>query len=87
VEPALSSPARVSAFSGVRATGAIYSGTGTVTNGVWRWTAERRAGGAVTAMRHTFRAATGGGRTMDVEVTAGSGTWAKIVSVTYKSAR
>ena len=73
--------------SGTDNTGAIYSGTGTVSNGVWRWTAEMRAGGAVTAMRYTFRAATGGGRTMDVEVPAGSGAWAKVISVTYKTAR
>ena len=73
--------------NGTDNTGAIYSGTGTVTNGVWRWTVEMRAEGASTPMRYTFRAATGGGRTMDAEAAAGNGTWVKILGVTYKSAR
>ena len=46
-------------LNGTDNTGAIYSGTGTVNNGVWRWTAEMRADGAVTPMRYTFRPVAG----------------------------
>ena len=67
--------------------GTIYSGTGTVDAGVWHWTAEARAKGSVTPMRYTFRSATNGSRTMDVDVATGKGVWAKIVGVTYKITR
>ncbi len=68
--------------------GTVYSGTGTVDQGgVWHWTAEARAKGVVTPMRYTFRSAGNGSRTMDVEVAASKGVWAKIVGVTYKRAR
>ena len=72
---------------GTDSTGTIISGTGTVDKDVWRWTAEARVKGTVTPMRYTFRPAGSGARTMDVEVSAGKGTWAKTVSVTYKRAR
>ena len=47
----------------------------------------RDADGAVTPTRFTFRAAAPGSRTMDVEVAAGKGTWAKVMGVTYKQTR
>lgn len=74
-------------LNGTDNVGTIYSGTGTVEQGVWRWTAEARAKGVVTPMRYTFRSASDGSRTMDVEASGGKGVWAKIVGVTYKRAR
>ena len=68
--------------------GSITAGTGTVAAGVWKWTVESRgADGAVTPMRFTFRQAAPGSRTMDVEMAAGKGTWAKTMAVTYKQTR
>lgn len=68
--------------------GNITSGTGTVAAGIWKWAVESRgADGSVTPMRFTFRPAAPGSRTMDVEMAAGKGTWAKIVGVTYKQTR
>lgn len=78
---------QVYTLSGTDNTGRLYSGTGTVSGGVWRWTAEARAGGVVTPMRYTFRSGANGSRTMDVEIAAGKGAWSKIVGVTYKRAR
>jgi hypothetical protein len=76
------------AVYGTDNTGAVYSGTGTESAGVWRWTAEMRdSRGAVTPMRYTFREATGGGRSMEIEAASGKGAWARIASVTYKRAR
>lgn len=75
------------AVYGTDNTGAIYAGTGTVDKGVWRWNAELRDKGVTTPMRYTFRSAAGGARTMDAEIAAGKGTWAKIVGVTYKLTR
>lgn len=68
--------------------GNITSGTGTVAAGVWKWTVDGRgADGSVTPMRFTFRQAGPGARSMDVEMAAGKGTWAKIMGVTYKQTR
>lgn len=69
-------------------TGAITSGTGTVSAGVWKWTVDSRdADGAVTPMRFTFRQAGPGARSMEVEAAAGKGTWGKVTTVTYKQTR
>ena len=74
-------------MSGTDNTGAVYTGTGTLEQGVWKWTAEMRSKGVSTPMRYTFRGASNGSRTMDVEIAAGKGAWAKIVAVTYKRTR
>jgi len=78
---------KVYTMAGTDNNGALYSGTGTVEKDVWHWTAEMRAGGAVTPMRYTFRAAGSGARTMDAEVATGKGAFAKVTSVTYKRAK
>lgn len=64
--------------------GAIYTGTGSVNNGTWQWTAEAKAAGSSTPMKYTFRPGSEGARTMDVEVAAAGDTWTKILGVTYK---
>ncbi len=76
------------AVHGTDNNGTITSGTGTVAAGVWKWAAESRGNdGSVTPMRFTFRQGAAGARTMDVEMAAGKGTWAKVVGVTYKPSR
>ncbi len=65
-------------------TGAIYSATGTVAQGVWSWTGEARAEGQAMPMKYSFHPSPGGGRTMDVEIAAGEGAWLRILGLTYK---
>ncbi len=68
--------------------GSVTSGTGTVAAGVWKWAVESRgADGSVTPMRFTFRQAGPGSRSMDVDMAAGKGTWAKIMGLTYRQTR
>ena len=67
--------------------GTIYSGTGTLESGTWRWTAEAAWQGSTTQMRYTFHPASEGGRTMQVEIAEGDGIWSKIIDVTYTPAQ
>jgi uncharacterized protein DUF1579 len=71
---------------GTDQTGTIYSGTGTLENGTWRWTAEARWQASTMQMRYTFNSASGGGRTMQVEIAEDDGKWSKIIDVTYMPA-
>jgi hypothetical protein len=66
--------------------GTIYSGTGTVENGTWRWTAEAVSGDSTTPMRYNFNSADAGARTMSVEVGDGNGSWSELLRVTYTPA-
>jgi len=67
--------------------GTIYSGTGTLENGMWRWTAEAVSGNSKTVMRYTFNSASGGARTMSVEVGGDNSSWSELLRVTYTPAK
>jgi hypothetical protein len=78
---------RVYSVYGTDNMGTMLSGTGTVENGVWHFTAESRTdAGVITPMRYTFRDGGNGTRAMDIEIST-KGVWAKIVGVTYRPSR
>ena len=68
---------------GTDGNGAIYSGIGTVRDGVWDWDAEMRLGDSVSQMKYSFRPGDDGGRDMTVQADIGNGSWVELVQAHY----
>jgi hypothetical protein len=72
---------------GTDGNGAIYSGIGTVRDGVWDWDAEMRMGDSVSPMKYSFQPAEDGGRDMKVQADLGDGSWLEFVNAHYAPAQ
>jgi hypothetical protein len=70
--------------NGVDNAGTVLSGTGTLHDGVWNWSAEAAAAGTTTPVKYTFILTDKGARKMDVEVAEADGSLTKIESVLYE---
>ena len=73
--------------NGVDNAGTVLSGTGTLHDGVWSWSAEAAAAGTTTPVKYTFTLTEKGARKMDVQVTETDGSVTIIESVLYEPGR